>query len=72
MFDAHITVAEDSQDVSPIDKKQDDKTNLIVLKGGFSTEDNRYKFELSSDGTGKIYYSDFLEDSEDFLHEVST
>ncbi len=70
MFDANITVSEDSQNVSPKDEKQNDKTNLIVLKGGFSTEDNRYKFELSSDGKGKIYYSDFLEDSEDFLHEA--
>ncbi|MGI8543049.1 MAG: hypothetical protein ACR2MD_06160 [Aridibacter sp.] len=70
MFSANIAVAEGSQDVSPIGKKQNDKTNLIVLKGGFSTEDNSYKFELNSNGTGKIFYSDFLEDSEDFLHEA--
>lgn len=70
MFDANIASSEGSQDVSPIGEKQDDGTNLIVLKGGFSTEDNRYKFELNSDGTGKIYYSEFLDDVEEFSHEA--
>lgn len=42
-----------------------------VLKGGFSTGDYSYKFDLKSDGTGKIFYSDCLDDSEEILHEVN-
>ena len=34
-------------------------SDLIVLKGGFSTSDHSYKFELRSDGTGEIIFSDF-------------
>ncbi len=46
-----------------------DKSDSVVLKGDFSTGDYSYKFDLKSDGTGKIFYSDFLEDSEEILHE---
>lgn len=49
---------------------QSDGTNLIVLKGSFSSGDCAYKFDLKSDGTGKIFYSDCPTDSEDFSHEV--
>lgn len=52
------------------DLRQSDGTNLIVLKGDFSSGDNSYKFELRSDGTGEIFYSDFPTDSEDFAHEI--
>ena len=52
------------------DEKQVIKTDLIVLKGGFSTGDHRYNFEIKSDGTGEICYSDFETDSEDFTHEI--
>lgn len=51
-------------------EKLDGKTNLIVLKGSFSSGDSSYKFELKSDGTGVIFYTDFPTDSEDFAHEV--
>ena len=69
MFDVNTVIT----DKPPIaeSEKQNNRTNLIVLKGGFSTEDSRYSFELSSDGTGRIFYSDFEEDSEDFLHEIN-
>jgi len=43
---------------------------LIVLKGGFSTSDHSYKFEIKSDGTGEIVYSDFGDDAEEFAHEI--
>jgi hypothetical protein len=43
---------------------------LIVLKGGFSTSDHSYKFEIKSDGTGEIFYCDFDEDAEEFAHEI--
>jgi hypothetical protein len=43
---------------------------LIVLEGGFSSGGSSYKFELKSDGTGEIFYSDFPTDSEEFAHEV--
>ena len=51
------------------DKK--DAANLIVFKGGFSTSDQSYKFEIKSDGTGKIFYSEYyLNESEEFWHEA--
>ena len=46
------------------------KAGLIVLKSGFSTGDHRYSFEIKSDGTGEIFYSEFDDDSEEFAHEV--
>jgi hypothetical protein len=53
-----------------ISEEQTDKTDLIVLKGDFSSGDSSYKFELKSGGTGEIFYSDFANDSEEFAHEV--
>lgn len=51
-------------------EKPNDRTNLVVLDGVFSAGDNSYKFELKSDGTGDIFYSDSPTDSEEFAHEV--
>lgn len=51
-------------------ENQFDKTDLVVLKGGFSTSDHSYRFEIKSDGAGEIFYSDFAGDSEEFAHEV--
>ena len=51
--------------------KLSDKLDLIVLKGIFSSGDNSYSFELKSDGTGAIIYSDFINDTEEFDHEVN-
>ena len=45
------------------------QSDLIILTGGFSTFDERYKFEIKSDSTGTIFYPDFGLDSEDFWHE---
>ena len=44
---------------------------LIKLKSGFSTCDSRYQFELRSDGTGTIFYTEFYPESEEFFHEVN-
>lgn len=44
--------------------------DLIVLKSGFSTSDQSYKFEIKSDGTGKIFYSEYDSDEEEFAHDV--
>lgn len=53
-------------------KDEKDAADLIVLKGGFSTSDQSYKFEVKSDGTGKIFYSeDYLNESEEFRHEAN-
>jgi len=52
------------------DENQIGKTDLTVLKGGFSTSDHRYNFEIKSDGTGEIFYTDFDEESEEFSHEI--
>ena len=51
---------------SPTVTKQSD---LIILKGEFSTCDARYKFEIESDGTGKIFYSEYGLESEEFWHK---
>lgn len=69
MLDAAI--AEKPRDAEIADgEKQIGKTDSIVLKGGFSTSDHSYKFEIKSDGTGEIFYSDFVGDSEEFAHEI--
>lgn len=73
MFEFTATAAvraEDAPSEVEENEKLDDKTNLIVLKGGFSSGDSSYKFELKSDGTGVIFCSDFPTDSEEFAHEV--
>jgi hypothetical protein len=50
---------------------EESAADLIVLKGGFSTSDQSYKFEIKSDGTGKIFYSEYyLNESEEFSHEI--
>ena len=56
-------------EVSP-SEGQSNKAELIVLKSGFSTSDHRHTFEIKSDGTGEIFYSDFEDDSEEFAHEI--
>lgn len=65
-----VVSAEDARTEIGESEKRDDKTNLIVLKGGFSSGDSSYKFDLKSDGTGVIFYTDFPTDSEEFAHEV--
>lgn len=62
--------AEDAPTEVEENEKLDDKTNLIVLKGGFSSGNGSYEFELKSDGTGVIFYTDFPTDSEEFAHKV--
>ena len=47
-----------------------EKSDLIVLKGSFSTGDNSYKFELKADETGTIVYSEHPSDREEFSHEI--
>lgn len=49
---------------------QFEQSKLIVLKGGFSTGDCTYRFELNSDGTGRIIYPDCFDESEEFFHET--
>ncbi len=73
MFDATATIAvraEDARTEIGESERRADKTNSIVLNGGFSSGDSSYKFELKSDGTGVIFYTDFPTDSEEFAHEV--
>lgn len=53
------------------DKRLSNESDLIVLKGVFSSGDSSYIFELKSGGTGEIFYSDFPTDSEQFAHEVA-
>jgi hypothetical protein len=44
-------------------------SDMITLSSGFSTGEARYKFEIKTDGTGTIFYSDYCSDSEDFAHQ---
>lgn len=45
--------------------------NITVLKGGFSTGDYSYKFEIKANGTGAIFYDDSFSDGNEFSHEVN-
>jgi hypothetical protein len=45
------------------------KSDLITLKGKFSSCDNTYKFEIKSNGSGIIYCPDPFSD-EEFTHEI--
>ncbi len=71
MLDAVIAARKPSRMELCQSEERINKAELIVLKGGFSTSDHSYKFEIKSDGTGEIFYSDFnYEDSEEFAHEI--
>ncbi len=72
MFDTTITAAIEKSPEGEItnDDNQVLKTDLVVLKGGFSTSDSAYKFQIRSYGTGEIFYTDFAGDSEEIAHEV--
>ncbi len=52
-------------------EKLSDEADLIVLNGVFSSGDSSYGFELKSDGTGAIIYSDGFSDADEFNHEVN-
>ncbi|MCY7345870.1 MAG: hypothetical protein LH614_06565 [Pyrinomonadaceae bacterium] len=69
MFDTSV-IEKPQEVVIENAENQFDKTDLVVLKGGFSTSDHSYRFEIKSDGAGEIFYSDFAGDSEEFAHEV--
>ncbi|MDQ3747725.1 MAG: hypothetical protein M3367_01735 [Acidobacteriota bacterium] len=71
MFDVATAVASDLPAEVVKDEKLSNKSGLIVLEGVFSSGDSSYIFELKSDGTGEIFYSDFPIDSEQFAHGVA-
>lgn len=70
MFDAAFVVEKPLEITVCQSEEQANKTELIVLKGGFSTSDHSYKFEIKSNFSGEILYSDFGDDSEEFAHEI--
>ena len=71
MFEAAtVALVEPPPNKVIVSEEQTGERNLIVLKGGFSSGDSSYQFELKSDGTGEIFYSDFANDSEEFAHEA--
>lgn len=71
MLDVANGVAEPTEVAAVIEVENPaDNSDLIILKGGFSTSDHSYNFELRSDGTGEIISSDFPEDREEFAHEI--
>ncbi len=61
MCDAKTGVADDSPAVLAEVEKQNVKRNSIVRKSGFSTDDNRYSFDINPDGTGKDFLVGFCE-----------
>ena len=69
MFDLVITTDLQKTQVSEV-QNGGNQLDLITLKGSFSTCDNSYKFEIGSNGNGKIYYPDSFSDTEEFTHEV--
>jgi hypothetical protein len=69
MFDS--AVIEKLREVEIADgENQTHEIDLIVLKGGFSTSDHQYNFEIKSDGTSDFFYLDFDDQREEFAHEV--
>ncbi len=46
-----------------------EKSNITTLKGSFSSCNNTYKFEIKSDGSGKIFCPESFSD-EEFTHEI--
>ncbi len=71
MFDVAAAIrAEDGRALFAEAEIQSEKTNQITLESSFSSGESSYKFKLSSDGTGEIFYSDFGGDAEEFAHEV--
>lgn len=71
MLDAGVSAARKPSQIELCQSaEQINKAELIFLKSGFSTSDHSYKFEIRSDGTGEIFYSDFEDDSEEFAHEI--
>jgi hypothetical protein len=66
-----VTVAVEPKSAIAQDNDCPDPLNLTVLKGVFSSGDNSYQFEIGSDGAGKIFYSDFPTDADEFAHEVN-
>ncbi len=60
-----------SENTDVLSKINSNPSDLIQIKGSFSTCDTSYKFEIKSNGTGTIFYSDVLSDSEEFAHEVN-
>lgn len=71
MFDVAVAVARSETPAEIVaDEITSGKSNSIVLKGVFSSGDSSYSFELKSNGTGAIIYSDSFSDPEEFDHEI--
>ena len=65
-----FTKAIEPERTNKVSETDSSQSALIILKGGFSTCDTCYEFEIKSDGTGTIFYSVFQSESEEFAHEV--
>ena len=70
MLDAVIAVEKPREIEIGRGENRIERAVLVVLKGGFSTSDHSYKFEIKADGAGEIFYSDFDGDAEEFAHEI--
>lgn len=72
MFDVSTAVVarSDISDEIVKDGKPSDEVDLVVLKGVFSSGDSSYSFEIKSNGTGAVIYSDGFSDADEFNHEV--
>jgi len=55
MLDAVIVVEKPREIEIGKGENRIERAVLIALKGGFSTTDHSYKFEIKSDGTGEIF-----------------
>jgi hypothetical protein len=71
MFDVAVAAARRESPAEIVaDEITSGESSLLVLKGVFSSGDSSYSFELKSNGTGAIIYSDCFSDSEEFDHEI--
>lgn len=68
MFDLDVT-ANEQIDHFTENKTDQKKSDVVILKGSFSSCDNTYKFEIKSDGSGIIFCPEFFPD-EEFTHEI--
>lgn len=72
MFSLISAQANDAKSESNVDLSKVGSKNSKIkrLEGSFSSCDIRYKFEIKSDGTGTIFYSEYGSESEEFVHEI--
>lgn len=68
MFDLDVIANEQTHQFAEV-QTIPQKSDVIILKGSFSSCDNTYKFQIKSDGSGIIFCPESFSD-EEFTHEI--